>query len=54
MNIYQIQIMYINYKFIEKQPNSKYCGWPNYYTHFVFVSGINSPNIDNIYIKNFS
>ena len=30
-----------------------YSGWPNYYTHFIFVSRINSPNIDNWQIKIF-
>ena len=28
-----------------------YSGWPNYYTHFVFVSRIKSPSIDNTHIK---
>ena len=31
-----------------------YSGWRNYYTHFVFVGRINTPNIDNTDITMFS
>ena len=37
---------FVTHSILKLLITSNYSGWPNYYSHFAFVSHIKSPNID--------